>query len=178
MRFFRLGHDCNAEREGGLNGQMQETPRRVSTSQRRLRPASTAVYIAFLAMVPAMFLMVGCEAAVQQYQDILAGGHNADVEQDRLRLMVYTSDLAVPYRKLGDLSYTDPLSGETIDTDHINEKLRQMAIARWGQQADAIIHVTTKVGGADTATISVTGEVVKLKDPCSGCRHNVASPQA
>jgi hypothetical protein len=40
--------------------------------------------------------------------------------------------------------HTDPLNGETIDTEHINEKLRDMAIARWGQQVDAIIHITTK----------------------------------
>ncbi|HVA83918.1 MAG TPA: hypothetical protein VNF28_03370 [Candidatus Binataceae bacterium] len=144
----------------------------MSTPQRRLRPASIAVYVAFLAMTT---LMAGCQAAAQQYHDAVAGGHNANLEQDRLRLMIYTGDLGVPYQELGDLSYTDPLNGETIDIDHINEKLRQMAIARWGQQADAIIHVTTKVG--DT-TISVTGEAVRLKDPCSGCRHNFSSPQA
>jgi hypothetical protein len=125
----------------------------------------------------ATFLVAGCQSLVQQYHDTVAGGSKANVEQDRLRLMVYTSDLAVPYEKLGDLSYIDPLDGETIDTDHINEKLRQMAIARWGQQVDAIIHVTTKVGGADSATISVSGEAVRLKGPCSGCRHNFSSPQ-
>jgi hypothetical protein len=130
-----------------------------------------------LATAPAMFLMVGCQAVVQQYQANVEAEHRVAVEQDHLRLMVYTSDLGVPYEKLGNLSYTDPLNGETIDTDHINEKLRQMAIARWGQQVDAIIHVTTKVGGADTATISVTGEAVRLKGPCSGCRHNVSAPQ-
>jgi hypothetical protein len=130
------------------------------------------------AILLATFLVAGCQSVVQQYQDTVAGGSKANLEQDHLRLMVYTSDLAVPYQKLGDLSYTDPLNGDTIDTDHINEKLRQMAIARWGQQADAIIHVTTKIGGADTATISVTGEAIRLQDPCSGCRHNVSPPQA
>ena len=125
-----------------------------------------------------MFLMAACQSYVQQHQAKVEAEHKTNVELDQLQLMVYTSDLNVPYEKLGDLSYTDPLNGETIDTDHINEKLRQMAIAQWGQQADAIILVTTKVGGADTPTISVTGEAVRLKGPCSGCRHNFSSPSA
>lgn len=152
-------------------------PGRASARRQWPRPVATAACLAFLATALAMPL-AGCQAAAQQYQDTIAGGHNANLEEDRLRLMVYTSDLAVPYQKLGDLSYTDPLNGDTIDTDHINEKLRDMAIARWGQQVDAIIHVTTKVGGADTPTISVTGEAVRLTGPCSGCRHESSSPQA
>jgi hypothetical protein len=53
-----------------------------------------------------------------------------------------------------------------------------MAIARWGQQVDAIIYVTTKVGGTDTKTISVKGEAVRLKGPCLPCRHNTSAPPA
>jgi hypothetical protein len=122
----------------------------------------------------AIFAMTACQAYVQQQET----AHQISVEQDHLRLLVYTSDLPVPYEKLGDLSYTDPLNGETIGSDHINEKLRLMAIARWGQQVDAIIHVSTKVGGADAQSISVTGEAVRLKGPCSGCRHDISSPPA
>jgi hypothetical protein len=102
--------------------------------------------------------------------------NKARVEDDRFRLMIYTSDITEPYEKLGELSYTDPLNGETIHTEHINEKLRDLAIARWGQQVDAIIHVTTKVSGTNTTTISVKGEAVRIKSPCSGCRHNTSSP--
>jgi N-acetylglutamate synthase/N-acetylornithine aminotransferase len=119
-----------------------------------------------------MLLVAACQSYVQQ-QEVQ---HKVDVEQDHLRLMVYTSDLTEPYEKLGDLSYSDPLNGETIDTDHINEKLRQMAIERWGQQVDAIILVTTKVGGTDTSTISVTGEAVRIQGACAGCRHNYSEP--
>jgi hypothetical protein len=133
---------------------------------------------AWLAILLATFLAAGCQGVAQQYQNAVAGGSKANVEQDRLRLMIYTTDLEVPYQKLGDLSYTDPVSGETIDTDHINEKLRDMAIARWGQQVDAIIHVTTKIGGGETPTISVTGEAVRMGDPCTSCRHNSPSPGA
>jgi hypothetical protein len=124
----------------------------------------------------AMFLMAACASYIQQQRAIVESSRKARVEDDRLRLMIYTSDITEPYDKLGELSYTDQLNGETIATDHINDKLRDMAIARWGQQVDAIIHVTTKIGGTDTTTISVKGEAVRITSPCSGCRHNTSTP--
>jgi hypothetical protein len=124
----------------------------------------------------AMFLMAACASYIQQQRAIVERSRKARVEDDRLRLMIYTSDITEPYDKLGELSYTDQLNGETIATDHINDKLRDMAIARWGQQVDAIIHVTTKIGGTDTTTISVKGEAVRITSPCSGCRHNTSTP--
>jgi hypothetical protein len=150
------------------------TTRYTGAARRRLRAALIALHAKFLAIVAAMLLLTACQSYVQQ-QEVQ---HKVDVEQDHLRLMVYTSDLTEPYEKLGHLSYSDPLNGETIGTDHINEKLRQMAIERWGQQVDAIILVTTKVGGAETSTISVTGEAVRIKGPCAGCRHNYSAPPA
>jgi hypothetical protein len=150
------------------------TPRYAAATRRRLRAARIAFHAKFLAIVVALLLMAACQSYVQQ-QEVQ---HQANVEQDHLRLIVDTSDLTEPYEKLGQLSYSDPLNGETIDTEHINEKLRQMAIERWGQQVDAIILVTTKVGGADTSTISVTGEAVRIKGPCAGCRHNYSGPPA
>jgi hypothetical protein len=140
----------------------------------RYRLQSTAFHTKLLATLPIMLLIAACASYVQQ-QEVQ---HRVDVEQDHLRLMVYTSDLSEPYEKLGRLSYSDPLNGETIDTDHINEKLRQMAIERWGRQVDAIILVTTKVSGVDASTISVTGQAVRIRSPCSGCRHNCSAPPA
>lgn len=72
--------------------------------------------------------IAGCQAYAQQQQ----AARQEKIEQDRLRLSVYTSDLTAPYQKLGTISYTGPLNGETIESDHINEKLRRMAIVRWG----------------------------------------------
>src|SRR5512146_3151882 len=152
-----------------------------SRPQRGANPAPLASYVIFPAALPAMFLamclMASCQSLVQQQQAKAEAEHKIEVKLDTFRLMVYTSDLNEPYEKLGDLSYTDPLNGDTIDTDHINEKLRQMAIARWGTQVDAIIFVTTKVGGAPP-TIAVTGEAVRMKGACSGCRHNFPMPKA
>ena len=149
-------------------------PQSAGATHRRLWPARIALHAKFVAIVPAMLLVAACQSYVQQ-QEVQ---HQANVEQDHLRLIVDTSDLTEPYEKLGQLSYSDPLNGETIDTEHINEKLRQMAIERWGQQVDAIILVTTKVGGADASTISVSGEAVRIKGPCAGCRHNYSAPPA
>ncbi len=119
-----------------------------------------------------LLIAAACTSYVQQQQQ---AAQQKKIEEDRLRLSVYTSDLTEPYRKLGMLSYTDPLNGETIESDHINEKLRQMAIARWGQQVDAVILVKTKVG-ADGSTISVSGEAVRMTGECSGCRHSQPPP--
>jgi hypothetical protein len=135
-------------------------------------------FLSTLIALAATLLVPACSSYIQQQRALVEGSRKARVEDDRLRLMIYTSDITEPYDKLGELSYTDPLDGETIETDHINSKLREMAIARWGQQVDAIIHVTTKVGGTDTTTISVKGEAVRLKRPCLPCRHNTSAPPA
>jgi len=70
-------------------------------------------------------------AAGQTYVEHQEAEHKAAVELNHVELIVDTSDLTVPYDQLGTLSYTEPVSGEAIDTEHINEKLREMAIARW-----------------------------------------------
>jgi hypothetical protein len=154
----------------GMERQVEgaDRPRPATAMRRRLVPAMIAL--------AAMFLMAACASYIQQQRGIVESSRKARIDDDRMRLMIYTSDITEPYAKLGELSYTDPLNGETIGTDHINSKLRDMAIARWGQQVDAIIHVTTKVGGTDTTTISVKGEAVRITSTCSGCRHNTSTP--
>ena len=112
-----------------------------------------------------------CASYMQQQQQ----AQQQKIQEDRLRLSVYTSDLTATYQKLGTLSYTDPLNGDTIESDHINEKLRQMAIARWGRQVDAVILVKTKVD-ADGSTISVSGEAIRMTGECPGCRHSQPAP--
>ena len=128
------------------------------------------------ALVFAALWTAGCESYVQQYHAKQEADRQALVHADRIRIWVYTSGITEPHDKLGDLAYTDPLNGETINTHHINGKLRDMAIARWGHQVDAIIHVATKVGGATTATITVTGEAVRIRGNCLECRHSFPEP--
>jgi hypothetical protein len=143
-------------------------PRRAIAMRRPPVPARIAL--------AAMLLTAACPSYIQQQRAIVESSRKARVEDDRLRLMIYTSDITEPYDKLGELNYTDQLNGETIATDHINDKLRDMAIARWGQKVDAIIHVTTRIDGTDTTTISVKGEAVRITSPCSGCRHDTSAP--
>jgi hypothetical protein len=95
---------------------------------------------------------------------------------DRQRILMSTGGLDDPYDKLGDLSYSEPFSPEAIDSTHINEKLRDLALAKWGRQVDAIVHITTKVG-SDASTLTVSAAAVRIKsDRCSYCRHNNESP--
>jgi hypothetical protein len=95
---------------------------------------------------------------------------------DRQRILMSAGGLDDPYDELGDLSYSEPFSPDAIDSTHINEKLRDLALAKWGRQVDAIIHITTKVG-SDASTLTVSAAAVRVKsDTCTYCRHNNASP--
>lgn len=120
--------------------------------------------------------VVGCQAYEQRQQAKRAMMHKLAVREDRGRILVSTGPIKEPYEKLGELSYTEPLNGTTIDTHHINAKLRNLAISRWGDSVDAIIDVKTRVAGTSAITISVSGEAVKIKGNGSGWRHS--SPAA
>ena len=90
------------------------------------------------------------------------------IQFDDSQMMVVTGDLDQSYTILGQINYTEPVSGETIDTNHINAKLRRMATERYQDQVDAIINLasTTNSNGFE-----VSGEAVEIKGPCSFCRH-------
>ncbi len=133
------------------------------TNRRKLRLAGLVLAVALC--IPC------CQAYVQQRQAQQQAERQAAIQADHGRILIYTGDVQRPYDKLGDLSYTEPLTGESIGSHHINEKLREMAIARWGNSVDAIIHVSTKVGGTSMTTISVSGEAVEMRGNCNGCRH-------
>ncbi|HZO82946.1 MAG TPA: hypothetical protein VFB33_14710 [Candidatus Binataceae bacterium] len=127
-------------------------------------------------LVAVTLCISACQTYVQQRRAERQAERERVIQEDHGRILIYTGGIQRPYDKLGDLSYSDPLNGETIDTDYINEKLRQMAIARWGNNVDAIIHVSTKVGDGDPPTIAISAEAIRMKDPCHGCRHSLAPP--
>ncbi len=122
---------------------------------------------ALLAAVPCF---TGCQSVVAEQQRQEQIQKHLNIVVDRQRIFVTTGDLKEDYSKLGDLSYTEPLNADNIDTTHINEKLRRMAIAKWGDQVDAIIHVSSKPG-ADATTLTASGEAVSVKGDCAFCRH-------
>ena len=115
--------------------------------------------------------MAACEAAIQQQQQKKAEIHYFNATVDRQRILVSTGDLSNPHEKLGDLSYTEPLTADTIDSTHINEKLRKMAIEKWGTQVDALIDVKS-TPNADATMITGSGEAVRVIGDCNFCRHN------
>jgi predicted aconitase len=118
----------------------------------------------------------GCQAMQTQRQNTPEMIQQGNTMLDRQRILMSTGGLDDPYDKLGDLSYSEPFSPDAIDSTHINEKLRDLALAKWGRQVDAIVHITTKVGG-DGSTLTVSATAVRIKsDTCSYCRHNHASP--
>ncbi len=119
--------------------------------------------------------VAGCQAYQQQQQATEQKIQQGNIILDRQRILMSTGDIDDPHKTLGELTYTEPLSPDSIDSTRINQKLREMAIARWGRDVDAIIHISSKIG-ADATTMTVTGEAVEVTGNCSFCRHNHASP--
>jgi hypothetical protein len=122
------------------------------------------------ALLAASLSLGACQSVIQQEQQQEQMQRHLNIVVDRQRIFVTTGDLSQQYSKLGDLSYTEPLNADSIDTTHINEKLRRMAIAKWGDQVDAIIHVDSKPN-ADATTITASGEAISVKGDCAFCRH-------
>ncbi|MGZ6195109.1 MAG: hypothetical protein ACXWML_07760, partial [Candidatus Binataceae bacterium] len=70
----------------------------------------------------------------------------------------------------GEIKYSEPFSGAAIETDHINEKLRTLAIDQYQDRVDAITHVATGAS-ADGKDFLVSGQAVEVVGPCTYCRH-------
>ena len=89
---------------------------------------------------------------------------------ERERIKVETGELALPVDQLGELDYTEEYSPRAIDDDYIDEKLRMMAVERWGDAVDAIIEVKTELS-ANSREVNVSAQAVKVRGDCSFCRH-------
>ncbi|MGZ6175382.1 MAG: hypothetical protein ACXWNB_06060 [Candidatus Binataceae bacterium] len=124
-----------------------------------------------VAIVSALLWMAACQAAIQQQQEKKAQIHYYNATVDRDRILISTGDLSNPHEKLGDLSYTEPLTADNIDSTHINDKLRQMAIDKWGTQVDALIDVKS-TPSADATMIMASCVAVRVIGDCNFCRHN------
>jgi hypothetical protein len=124
-----------------------------------------------IAILSALLCMAACEAAIKQQEQKKAEIHYYNITVDRERILVSTGDLSNPHEKLGDLSYTEPLNADNIDSTHINNKLRKMAIEKWGTQVDALIDVKS-TPNADATMITASCEAVRVIGDCNFCRHN------
>ncbi len=123
----------------------------------------------------ALLCMAACQAAIQEQTQKKAEVRYFNTTVDRQRILISTGDLSNPHEKLGGLSYSEPLTADTIDSTHINEKLRQMAISKWGNQVDAILYVKS-TPSADATMITASGVAVRVIGDCNFCRHNYTMP--
>ena len=68
-----------------------------------------------------------------------------------------------PYIVLGELKYSEPYTPDALDEDRIEKRLKTMAMAKYLDQADAVIDAKGEVDTAgDTPTVTVTGQVVRF----------------
>lgn len=96
--------------------------------------------------------------------------HKSVVVLNQSQIMVMTGDLSLPHKVLGEIKYSEPLSGDAIATAHIDDKLRQEAINRYQDRVDAITNLRT--GESDNgANFIVSAKAVEVIGPCDFCRH-------
>ena len=88
----------------------------------------------------AMAAAPGCMQEERNRQEMM---HQRIVTLNRADVMVMTGDLPEAHQTLGEIKYSEPFSGAAIETDHINAKLRTLAIDQYQDRVDAIIHVAT-----------------------------------
>jgi hypothetical protein len=124
-----------------------------------------------VAILGALLCMAACQAAVQRQEQKKAEIHYFNATVDRQRILISTGGLSNPHEKLGDVSYSEPLNADTIDSTHVNEKLRKMAIEKWGTQVDALIDVKS-APNADATMITGSAVAVRVIGDCNFCRHN------
>ena len=68
-----------------------------------------------------------------------------------------------PYHVLGDLKYSEPYSPDAIDKAGIHRKLKALALAKYPDQADAVIKENSDVeSSGEIETVTVTGEVIQF----------------
>src|SRR5690348_16081553 len=127
----------------------------------RISRAWRALLMMALAIAP------GCVQQERNRQEMM---HQTMVTLNRAQLMVMTGDLPEPHQRLGEVKYSEPFSGAAIETEHINEKLRSLAIEQYQDQVDAVIHVTSGAS-ADGKDFVASGEAVEVVGPCTFCRH-------
>jgi hypothetical protein len=124
-----------------------------------------------ITILGALLCMAACQAAIQQQEQKKAEIHYFNKTVDRERILISTGDIGNPHDKLGDVSYTEPLTADSIDSTHVNNRLRQLAIDKWGTQVDALIDVKS-TPNADATMITGSAVAVRVIGNCDFCRHN------
>ncbi len=130
----------------------------------------------FAVSLLAIFAVAGCGSLDAQRQKE-AELNAAEISMNRTQIFVSNSDISYPHRVLGKLEYSEPFSPDAIDTEKINNKLRAMAIERFGDEVDAIQDAHSDIND-DGTKVTATGEALRITSPCSFCRHKTPDPPA
>jgi len=120
--------------------------------------------------------LTACSSVIENQRRHEAEIKAADVALDRDRIEVLSGDLTLQHTQLGPLEYSEPFSAASNDEQYIGDHLRTLAIARWGNQVDAIIGVKS-VLSSDATQLSVSATAVRVIGDCSFCRHQGGYPQ-
>jgi hypothetical protein len=120
--------------------------------------------------------LTACSSVIESQRRHEAEIKAADVALDRDRIEILSGDLTLPHTQLGPLEYSEPFSADANDEKHIDDQLRMLAIARWGNQVAAIIGVES-VLSPDATQLRVSAIAVRVNGDCSFCRHQGGYPQ-
>ena len=134
-----------------------------------MRNATATACKALLMLVLAM-LALAAPGCVQQERNRQEMMHQTMVTLNQAQVMVMTGDMSEPHQTLGEIKYSEPFSGAAIETAHINEKLRSLAIEQYQDRVDAITDVATGAS-SDGKDFIVSGQAVEVVGPCTFCRH-------
>jgi hypothetical protein len=122
---------------------------------------------AWTALLIFAMALPGCVAAQQNQQEMM---HKTVVALNQSQILVMTGDLSQRHKVLGEIKYSEPFSGEAIETDHVDEQLRHLAIDQYQDRVDAITHLTTGAS-SDGRAFVVSGQAIEVVGPCTFCRH-------
>lgn len=132
--------------------------------QRRTAPTCLA-----LLLIAAISGCGSLDAQRQKEAQLVAAEKTMNQEQ----IFVSEGEIPYPNRLLGKLDYSVPFTPDAIEVALVNDKLRQTAIQRYGDEVDAIANVHIEMD--ETAThVNVAADAVRVIGACTFCRHKGA----
>ncbi|MGH7815508.1 MAG: hypothetical protein ACREQI_16085 [Candidatus Binataceae bacterium] len=107
-------------------------------------------------------MLSGCAAIEAQRHEEEAKQAAFVVKVDRAHIWITTGSAPAgrQYTVLGNLKYSEPFSPEALEEDHITNKLKDMALAKWPDSVDAIIK-ENQTQPADGSSITVTAQAIQ-----------------
>ena len=97
------------------------------------------------------------EAQVQKQQVI-------EKQMDIAHIWVTNGDAPAgkPFQVLGPVTYSEPFTPDAIDSHKMNSKLKDLALAKYTNDVDAVIKAHSDVS-PDGNTVTVTAEAIKFE---------------